>query len=198
MKRSLLFAIISLFIGVATGIGVWSYHYFYPQNYVKNEEGIYENVAVAKQNPTFPINRSTVFDIEYYYPDEDRILTEESVSIPALLGCSKSGVEKYLEDYMNHLSYEEREKGLVSYQLVSYNENHIYLRKTFRKQTYEGFYAKSFNGTVVILNGDEKTVYEYTQIPIHILPEEIQREVMEGYYLENEEALYNFLENYSV
>ena len=47
------------------------------------------------------------------------------------------------------------------------------------------------------MNGDEKTVYEYTQIPIHLLPDDMKEQVMNGYYLDNEEDLYNFLENYS-
>ncbi|MCM1158924.1 MAG: hypothetical protein NC300_11035 [Bacteroidales bacterium] len=198
MKRNLLFAIAAVMLGMLAGTSVLCYHYFYPRQYVKNEEGIYENIAVARQTPTFPVNKNTVFEIEYYYPDENRTLKEETKNIPALLGCSKEGLLRYLEDYMNHLSYEDQEKGLVSYELVSYNENHIYLKKTFQQQNFTGFYAKSFNGTIVILNGDEKTVYEYTQIPINTLPENLQEEVIEGYYLEDEAALYNFLENYSI
>ena len=103
----------------------------------------------------------------------------------------------YLKDYMEHLSYEEQEQGLISYELISYHDNQISLRKTYRETKVKGYYAKSFNGTIVILNGDEKTVYEYTQIPINVLPEDLQEEVISGYYLETDEALYSFLENYS-
>ena len=49
----------------------------------------------------------------------------------------------------------------------------------------------------MILESDDKTVYEYTQIMIHMLPADLQDKVNEGYYLENEEELYSFLENYS-
>ena len=98
---------------------------------------------------------------------------------------------------MKHIPKEEQEKGLISYTLTSYQGNTLYFRKTYDQPVYNGYYAKSFNGYVVILNGDEKTVYEYTQIPIHLLPEDIRSCVMSGYYLENETDLYNFLENYS-
>ena len=98
---------------------------------------------------------------------------------------------------IQNIPKEEQEKGLISYTLTSYQGNTLYFRKTYDQPVYNGYYAKSFNGYVVILNGDEKTVYEYTQIPIHLLPDDIRSSVMSGYYLENETDLYNFLENYS-
>lgn len=197
MKRNLIFAIGAVIIGILSGASVYFYEYFYPKQYIKNEAGEYVNVAVAQNEDTFPVTKNTIFEIEYYYSDEQRTLKEQVGSIPALLGCDKKGVLKYLDEYMKHLSYEEQDKGLVSFELVSYNDHHIYLRKTFKKQSLSGYFAKSFNGTIVILNGDEKTVYEYTQIPINVLPENLQEEVLQGYYLEDEEALYSFLENYS-
>ena len=197
MKRNIIFAVSALLIGILSGLGVYGYHYFYPEKYVKNEQGEYENITVAASKETFPVSQSTTFEIQHYYPDENRTLTEQVDTIPILIGSDKEEVLKYLEDYMNHLSQEEQEKGLVSYELISYQDNHISLRKTYKKEEVKGYYAKSFNGTIVILNGDGKTVYEYTQIPINTLPEELQEKVISGYYLETDEALYSFLENYS-
>lgn len=196
MKRNLIFAVFALLIGCSAGAFVFFYAFFYPSQYVKNENGDYVNVAAPKAG-TFPVTKNTTFEIEHYYPDEQRTLIEQINSMPMLLGCDKEGIIDYLEEYMKHLSYEEREKGLSSYEMVSYNDNHICFRKIYKKQEYKGYYAKSFNGTIVILNGDGKTVYEYTQITINNLPEELQKEVLQGYLLENEEDLYNFLENYS-
>ncbi|MGN0153731.1 MAG: hypothetical protein ACI4A3_04730 [Lachnospiraceae bacterium] len=197
MKRNLIFAAMALMIGILAGSFVYFYAYFYPKQYVKNDAGEYVNIATASNLSTFPVTKNTTFVIEYYYSDEQRILTEQAGNIPALLGCDKDGVIQYLEEYMKHLSKEEKEKGLVSYELVSYKGNQINLRKTFKKPVFSGYYAKSFNGMIVILNGDGKTVYEYTQIPINMLPDNVKEEVIEGYYLETEEDLYNFLENYS-
>ena len=197
MKRYIIFAAVVLMIGTLSGLGVYFYHYFYPEQYVKNEQGEYVNITVSTNNDTFPINKNTTFEIQYYYPDEHRTLTEQIDTIPDLLGRDKEGVSYYLKDYMEHLSQDEQEKGLTSYELISYHDNHIALRKTYKKTEVKGYYAKSFNGTIVILNGDEKTVYEYTEIPINALPENLQQEVISGYYLETDEALYSFLENYS-
>ena len=44
---------------------------------------------------------------------------------------------------------------------------------------------------------DKKTVYEYTDIKVEILPEEIQKQIRSGNYITDIQQLYNFLENYS-
>ncbi|MBE5942707.1 MAG: hypothetical protein E7264_09250 [Lachnospiraceae bacterium] len=197
MKRSMVFAIISLFVGVCLGIGVYSYHYFYPEKYIKTESGEYVLVEAMHASNTFPVTKDTQFVVEHYYTKDDRTLTEHVGNIPVLIGCDKKQLEEYLKTYMKDLSKEELALGLTTYQLVSYKDNEICLRKTYEKPKYEGYYAKSNNGTIVILNGDAKTVYEYTSISIHVLPEDLREEVKNGYYLEDENALYNFLETYS-
>lgn len=197
MKRNIIFAVFAVLTGVIAAISVYAYQYFYPEKYIRTQDGSYENVVTAKEQSPFPVTQDTHFEVEYYYKEEQRTLTEDVGSIPALLGCDKEGVERYLNDYMRHPSKKEQEAGLISYVMTAYKGNTIYLRKTYEQPVYHGYYAKSFNGYVVILKGDEKTVYEYTQIPIHLLPDDIKEQVMDGYYLENESDLYNFLENYS-
>ena len=197
MKRNIIFVIFAIAIGLLSVSFTVAYQYFYPERYIRTADGSYQNIATAKAKTPFPITKDTTFVMEYYDRDTDRLLTEEIDGIPELLGCDKEGVQRYLADYMKHIPKEEQEKGLISYTLTSYQGNTLYFRKTYDQPVYNGYYAKSFNGYVVILNGDEKTVYEYTQIPIHLLPEDIRSCVMSGYYLENETDLYNFLENYS-
>lgn len=197
MKRCIYFAVFAVLCAIIAGGILYFKEYFYPEKYVKNDEGEYVNITVEAKKEPFPVDKNTHFIIEYYYADENRTLTEKVDSIPILLGCDKEGVLEYLEHYMEKVPYDEQEKGLSSYQMVSYADQVITLRKTYKKQEFTGYYAKSFNGTVVILNGDEKTVYEYTQIGIEALPEELQEQITSGIYLENEEDLYSFLENYS-
>lgn len=197
MKRNLRFALFALLIGIAAGLSVFFYAFFYPRIYVKDETGEYQNITVSTEPATFPVTKRTVIEVEHYYPDESRTLTERFSDYPQLLGCDKDGVERYLKEYLKHPSMEDREQGLKAFELVSFHDNTICLRKTYHKDVKKGYYAKSFNGSVVIMHGDEKTVFEYTQIPINLLPEELQDQVMEGYYLEDERSLYNFLETYS-
>lgn len=197
MKRNIIFAVVSLGIGLILGLSVFLYDYFYPQEYIKTDSGEYVNIAVANNPVTFPVTKDTQFEIEHFYVDEQRTLTENVGNMPVLIGCDKKELEQYLGEYMKHLSAEEKAEGLSSYEMVSYANNVITLRKTYQIPIYEGYYAKSFNGTIVILKGDEKTVYEYTQISVNVLPEDLQKEAQDGFFLEDENALYNFLETYS-
>ena len=59
------------------------------------------------------------------------------------------------------------------------------------------YYLKEFNGYVVVYLSDKKTVYEYTDISLEGLPENLQKEIQNGKYIETSENLYGFLENYS-
>lgn len=61
----------------------------------------------------------------------------------------------------------------------------------------EGYYLCELQGFVVVYLSDKKTVYEFTEIPLIDLPEEVQQEIASGKYVAGEEELYGFLENYS-
>ena len=59
------------------------------------------------------------------------------------------------------------------------------------------YYLMEVNGYVVVYLSDKKTVYEYTDIRYDRLPSAVQEEIRNGKYMEDTEALYGFLENYS-
>lgn len=61
----------------------------------------------------------------------------------------------------------------------------------------EGYYLCELHGYVVVYLYDKKTIFEVTDIPLTDLPEELQEEIRGAKYMETEEALYGFLENYS-
>lgn len=53
------------------------------------------------------------------------------------------------------------------------------------------------DGYLTVYESDLKTVYEYTDISVEELEEDLKVKVNQGYGMENIEALFNFLENYS-
>ena len=65
------------------------------------------------------------------------------------------------------------------------------------KEEGEGYYLCELQGFVVVYLSDRSTVYEFTEIPLTDLPEEVQQEIAAGKYISDKEALYGFLENYS-
>lgn len=63
-------------------------------------------------------------------------------------------------------------------------------------EAYE-FLLVDNDGYVAVYALPENEIYEYTDVILDVLPEELKEEVRQGKYLKNEEELYNFLENYT-
>lgn len=61
----------------------------------------------------------------------------------------------------------------------------------------EIYYLAELNGYVVVYQSDKKTVYEYTDILVSELPEDIRKKVDNGMKIEGMDKLYGFLENYT-
>lgn len=61
----------------------------------------------------------------------------------------------------------------------------------------EVFYLKNLNGFVAVYKADKETIYEYTNIVVEDLPEDVRQEIQEGKEIRTVEKLYGFLENYS-
>jgi len=59
------------------------------------------------------------------------------------------------------------------------------------------FYLYPLNGYVVVYLSDKTTVYEYTNIAVEHLPDNVQTDIEDGKGISTEEELYGFLENYS-
>lgn len=64
------------------------------------------------------------------------------------------------------------------------------------EETYE-YVLVDHNNYVAVYQLPERTIYEYTDVIMDVLPEETREEIRKGKYLRNEEELYNFLENYT-
>ena len=61
----------------------------------------------------------------------------------------------------------------------------------------ECYYLAELSGYVVVYKSDKKTIFEYTNILMEELPEDLQLKIRKGMKLENIMEVYGFLENYS-
>ena len=95
------------------------------------------------------------------------------------------------------LSYDRAMRKLEAKQksIQKKQENVIETKGSAQKE--EGYFIKEKDGYIIVYLSDEKTVYEYTDIKVEILPEEIQKKIKSGNYITDIQQLYNFLENYS-
>ncbi len=104
----------------------------------------------------------------------------------------------YLEDYAEYPSEEDQEKFLEDIQLISYSDEEIIVRKSFKPEEIpETFYLMVENNMVNVYYKDKKTVYMYTDISLDTLPADVQSEIINIKYIRSPEELYNFLETYS-
>lgn len=77
------------------------------------------------------------------------------------------------------------------------NEEEILLaaREEASKEFY--FYLSDLNGYVAVYLDDQSTIYEYTNIAVTELPEQVKNEIINGKKIKSVQELYGFLENYS-
>ncbi len=152
-------------------------------------------VAVPKENI---ISSKTIYVLENYDLANSE-LTKETLNIPDyLVGLNREGVLGYLDEYMSDLKLSEFEKGLTSFELISFSEKEVILRKNYnsKKVNYK-YYLAVMDGFVTVFYSDLKTIYEYTDIDITTLSEDDQVQLLHGIYVKDIEELYGLLENYS-
>ncbi len=126
-------------------------------------------------------------------------LHEEKLPMPSeYIGLTREGLITYLEDYARYPSEEDQEKFLEDIQLISYSDEKIIIRKSFKPEEIpETFYLMVENNMVNVYYKDKKTVYMYTDISLNTLPLDVQSEIISIKYIRSPEELYNFLETYS-
>lgn len=127
-------------------------------------------------------------------------LEEEEKNIPNdFVGLTRNQVIARMNEYMQNKSLEEYNKGLVSYELVSFAPDKVVVKKTYNSKgiLYKYFMVVRDN-EVVVYYSDKKTVYEdETGICLDELPEEEKWELMYGKWVKDEQELNSVLETYT-
>lgn len=157
----------------------------------------HENVAagVITHNTVLP----TVTYIEETYNTVTGKLDSVMRTAPGfLIGMTREELTDYVNHYMEKLSLAEYEAGLLSYEVISFSENRVVLRKTYdaSKVPYK-FYVSITDGMVTVFYSDMESVFEYTHIPAVDLAEEDRLALTEGIYVKDREELYSILEGFS-
>ncbi len=199
MKRIFLY-IFSFFLTA----GILSAAYFYSYQRTVERTRKHSNIIEAerikqvdtrKQDIVWP---ETQCILETYDMGTGQKATEKLSEREELLGRNREEVIAYLAAYMEELPLEEFQKGLLSYELLSFSADKLVLRKTYDSgQVKYEYYIALFDNEVVVYYSDKKTVFEYTGISAEHLPETELRKLNYGIYVKDQEELYGILENYS-
>ena len=151
--------------------------------------------GVLTHNTVLP----TVTYIEETYNTVTGQLDSVTKTAPGfLIGMTREELTEYVNHYMEKLSLAEYEAGLLSYEVISFSENKVVLRKTYdaSKVPYK-FYVNITDGMVTVFYSDMESVFEYTHIPAVDLAEEDRLALIEGIYVKDREELYSILEGFS-
>lgn len=124
---------------------------------------------------------------------------EEVLPTPSyLIGLTREEVIDYLSNYMQDLPLNEFQKGLMSFELVSFSTDSIVLKKTYNADEIQyKYYLKGQDGYIVAYYGDQKTVFDYTGISLDGLSDTDKEKLEAGIFVKDLDELYALLENYS-
>lgn len=117
---------------------------------------------------------------------------------PKYLGMNREEFVAAMERYETSPPLNELERGFTGLEVLSFSEKRVVIRMNYvYVEPTTSFYLCLSDGKIVVFCDDRKTVYQYTDIVASKLPEALQTELIIGMFVEDEEALYRFLETYS-
>lgn len=207
---SLFFIYPLVMFGIGFYAGVECMHFFYPgSNPVREtqelpEENWPEQIAdnqtaivdVAASHETLSV------DTEYVLEETDiasHSVVETILTIPQqYVGLNREQFLECMEQYEMYPPLSELERGFISLEVLSFARERVVIQMNYQYvQPSNSFYLAVHDNEVVVYLEDKETIYINTGILLEDLPEEVQLEIIQMLWMEDEETLYHFLENYS-
>lgn len=206
VKRISLFFIypLSMFsLGFAANMAIMEF--FYPgDNYepprAKQQaaaEPVEESVEVlGSQEPV--VTADTRYVVQNYNTVTGEKVEEESDTPDKYIGLDRDKLVGEITEYNQNPSLTDLEQGFEYMELVSFSAGRVVVRKSYQPPDEEkGFFLLNEDHYVVVYDHSLSNVYMTTDIVVEDLPEELQEEILNMKYVEDEGELYNFLESYS-
>lgn len=212
-------------IGIGFVGGIYCMNFFYP-GYMENQnittkqineisdlslaEDMHNYVETSEQEETEnEVVQEAIAIIEKITADTDYVLEETDVIKNSIVETTWQIPERYIgmdreqfiqamEEYESNPPLSELERGFVSLEVMIFSAEKVVVQMNYEyMQPSNSFYVTVQNNFVVVYLEDMESIYMYTDILLSDLPDEVQQEVIEVMYVEDEEQLYNFLESYS-
>lgn len=144
------------------------------------------------------LSADTVYVIKEHDLRRETTVESEGKVPQAYLGMNREEFVQAMERFETSPPLSELERGFTGLEVLSFSGKRVVIRMDYAYvEPTKSFYLNLLDGKIVVLCDDRETVYQHTEIEAERLPEELQRELIIGMYVENEEALYRFLEAYS-
>ena len=203
---------LALFVGMAIGFRMEKY--FYP----REEDEYIEAPIIEKESAVIVRDQEDTADLQvvavsgkeerihtntqYICIERDMLSGEEVVirtQLPQMyVGLNREQFIDSIKEYEKNPPLGERERGLVSVEVRRFSTEEVEVLMNYKYvKPSESFYIIVFDDEIRVLLDDKQTVYLETGIRAPELPMSLQQEIMQGMFVPSEEALYDFLENYT-
>ncbi len=160
------------------------------------EEETGELVEVDASSETLSV------DTQYVLEETDMVnqsVVETILRLPAeYVGLNREQFLAAMEEYEIYPPLSELERGFVSLEVLSFSRERVVVQMNYQYvQPSNSFYLAVRNNEVVVYLEDMETIYINTGIELSDLPEDVQLDIIQMLWIEDEETLYHFLESYS-
>ena len=204
VKRISLFFIypLSMFsLGFAANMAIMEF--FYPgdeKTVIMPEEPeveVKEQIQVSVSDE--PVVTADTQYIVQEYDMGDTTVQENEVKAPdKFIGLDRERLAEEINNYNQNPSLTDLEKGFRYMELVSFSDKKVVGKKSYElPKEDKGFFLMNENHYVVVYDQSLSEVYMNTDILVEDLSAELQEEIIQMKYVENEKELFNFLESYS-
>ncbi len=141
-------------------------------------------------------------DTEYILEETDVLyhtVVETTWRLPdKYVGMNREQFLQAMEVYEAFPPLSELERGFVGLEVLSFSRDRVVIQMNYKfVQPSSSFYLAVYDNKVVVYLEDRKTIYIETEILLDSLPQQLQESIIGMMWVENEEKLYDFLENYS-
>lgn len=172
------------------------YQFFYPQS---NGDLTYEgeeSLDVDLQ-PIPVMTADTELIIEEISAGSDLVNRYRQAVPDYYLGMDRNALSKQVSMMKEAPSLTEQEKGLYDMELNTFSSGRVIIRKYYKAPEKSGYYLVVKNHYISVYNATKQNCLQDTSILLEQLPDLLQKQIIEGKFIEDQESLYNFLETYT-
>lgn len=206
VKRISLFFIYPLTMfaaGFASNMAIMEF--FYPGNVISPSPVIDEAPAEVEEEPLEVamseepvLSANTSYVVQNYDTLSGETVETQEAAPDKFIGLNRDRLVDEIAGYNSNPSLTDLEQGFTFMELVSFSSDRVVVRKSYERiDTEKGFFLLNENHYVVVYDYSLSHVYMNTDILVESLPEELQEEILNMKFVEDEKGLYNFLESYS-
>ena len=87
--------------------------------------------------------------------------------------------------------------GFETIELTAFSKDRVVICKYYKEEEEKGYYLMVEDHFIVVYEEDKRRMHMNTDILLSALSDQLQAEIIQGKFIENDEELYNFLESYS-